>query len=96
MHWEASQGEGMESWELSRPAQARAVGKESVVPQEVELTARPLQAGLAVETPEWRHEEGEQRGSGGLQVSRVLRSTGRAGGGGVGGGGRRGFLQVRC
>ena len=92
MHWEASQGEGVQGRELSRPTESWSVGDETVVPQQVEL-AGSLEAVLAVETPEWRHQEGEQRGPGGLQVSRVLPATSRAAGcrGGVGG---RGFLQV--
>ena len=81
----------MQGRELSRPTETWSVGDQTVVPQEVEL-ASSLEAVLAVETPEWRHQEGEQRGSGGLQVSRVLPAISRAGGGGGGGG--RGFLQV--
>ena len=82
----------MQSRELSRPAESWTVRDQSVGPQEVEL-AGSLQAGLAVETPEWRHQEGEQRGSGGLEVRQVLPATSRAAGVGGGGGGR-GFLQV--
>ena len=94
MHWEASQGEGMQGGELRRPTESWSVGDQTVVPQQVEL-ASALEAVLAVETPEWRHQEGEQRASGGLQVSRVLPATRRAGaGGGCAGGGGRCFLQV--
>ena len=82
MHWEASQGEGMEGRELRRPAESWSVGDQTVVPQQVEL-ASALEAVLAVETPEWRHQEGEQRGGpGGLQVSLVLQAGGGAGAGG--------------
>ena len=80
----------MQGWELSCPAESWTVREQTVGPQEVELPGS-LQAGLAVETPEWRHQEGEQRGSGGLQVRQVLPATSRAD---VGGGGGRGFLQV--
>ena len=83
----------MQGWELSRPAESWTVRDQTVGPQEVELPGS-LQAGLAVETPEWRHQEGEQRGgSAGLQLSRVLRPAGGAGGGG-GAGGARAFLRV--
>ena len=93
MHWEASQGERMQGRELSRPTETWSVGDQTVVPQQVEL-ASSLEAVLAVETPEWRHQEGEQRGgSAGLQLSRVLRPAGGAGGGG-GAGGARAFLRV--
>ena len=85
MYREASQGERSEARELRRPAQPGCVRNQTVAaPQEVQLPGR-----LTVETPEWRHQEREQRGSGGLQVSLVFHATGRAaacvGGGGGGG-----------
>ena len=82
MYREASQGERTETRELSRPAQPGCVRNQTVAaPQEVQLPGR-----LAVETPEWRHQEGEQRGGpGGLQVSLVLQAGGGAGAGAGGG-----------
>ena len=87
MYREASQGERTEARELRRPAQAGGVRNETVAaPQQVQLPGR-----LTVETPEWRHQEGEQRGgAGGLQVSLVL----QAGGGGGGAGGEGAGLLV--
>lgn len=86
----------METRELRRPVEAGRVGDETVdrvAPQQVELPGR-LEAGLTVDTPEGRHQEGEQRGgSAGLQLSRVLRAAGGAGGGG-GAGGAGAFLRV--
>ena len=81
MYREASQGERSEARELRRPAQAGCVRNQTVAaPQQVQLPGR-----LTVETPEWRHQEGEQRGgAGGLQVSLVLQAGGGAGGAGGG------------
>ena len=80
----------MEARELLAPVEAGRVGNETVetvaAPQEVELPGR-----LAVDTPEGRHQEGEEGGGPGVLQ---LFSTGRAGGGGRGGGGGGGFLQV--
>ena len=81
----------MQGWELSCPAESWTVREQTVGPQEVELPGS-LQAGLAVETPEWRHQEGEQRGGpGGLQLSLVLQG---GGGGGAGAGGEGAGLQL--
>ena len=55
MYREASQGERSEARELSRPAQPCCVRNQTVAaPQQVQLPGR-----LTVETPEWRHQEGE-------------------------------------
>ena len=80
----------MEARELLAPAEAGRVGNETVetvaAPQEVELPGR-----LAVDTPEGRHQEGEEGGGPGVLQ---LFSSGRAGGGGRGGGRGGGFLLV--
>ena len=56
------------------------VRNEAVGPQQVQLTGG-LEAGLVVDTPEGRHQEGEQRGARRLYVQQVLIPSAAGGGG---------------